>query len=150
MRDESRERWREERKKQREEEKEQQMKERRIVYVGGLPNSYSRHQLKDHFTRFGPIEHVQLHFREHGDNYGFVTFRYTCDAFAAIEKGNKVPALQKFDLCFGGRRQFCDVEYADLDGNKEIEEEYDSKLPKQGALDFDELLRQARAGIKKS
>ncbi|XP_060564551.1 uncharacterized protein LOC132723783 [Ruditapes philippinarum] len=124
-------------------------KERRIVYVGGLPNKYSRHTLRDHFTRFGPIENVQLHFREHGDNYGFVTFTYTCDAFAAIEKGKKIPGLSQFDLCFGGRRQFCDVEYADLDGNKEIEEEFDSKPPKRGAMDFDELLRQAKAGIKK-
>lgn len=143
------ERFRELRRKQREDEKEQQMKERRIVYVGGLPNKYSRHTLRDHFTRFGPIENVQLHFREHGDNYGFVTFTYTCDAFAAIEKGKKIPGLSQFDLCFGGRRQFCDVEYADLDGNKEIEEEFDSKPPKRGAMDFDELLRQAKAGIKK-
>lgn len=148
-RQESLERFRELRRKQREDEKEQQMKERRIVYVGGLPNKYSRHTLRDHFTRFGPIENVQLHFREHGDNYGFVTFTYTCDAFAAIEKGKKIPGLSQFDLCFGGRRQFCDVEYADLDGNKEIEEEFDSKPPKRGAMDFDELLRQAKAGIKK-
>lgn len=144
------ERRREEKRKQREEAKEQQMKERRIVYVGGLPNNYTRHKLRDNFSRFGPIEHVQLHFRERGDNYGFVTFTYTCDAFAAIEKGNKIAALEKFDLCFGGRRQFCDVEYADLDGNKEIEEEYESKPERRNALDFDELLRIAKAGLKKS
>ncbi|KAL4232167.1 nuclear receptor transcription coactivator [Mactra antiquata] len=144
----SKERFREERRKEREEEKQQQMKERRIVYVGGLPSGYSRHTLRDLFTRFGPIERVQLHFRERGDNYGFVTFTYTCDAYAAIEKGRNIPGLEKFDLCFGGRRQFCDVEYADLDGNKEIEEEFDSKP--QATSSFDELLRQAKAKIKKS
>ena len=34
------------------------------------------------------------------------------------------------------------------DGNKEIEEEYESKPP--GAMDFDELLKQARMKIKKT
>ena len=31
-----------------------------------------------------------------------------------ISEGKYIPELSKFDLCFGGRRQFCDVEYADL------------------------------------
>lgn len=126
------------------------MKDRRIVYVGGLPSSYTRRQLRENFSHFGEIENVQIHFREHGDNYGFVTFMYTCDAYAAIEKGKTIPALRGFDLCFGGRRQFCDVEYADLDGNKEIEEEYESKPRSAGMMDFDELLKQARQKIKKS
>lgn len=143
------ERLRIERKKEKEEDKVKQMKERRIVYVGGLPASYSRHQLRSAFSRFGEIEQVQLHFREHGDNYGFVTFVYKCDAFAAIERGKTVRGLEKFDLCFGGRRQFCDVEYADLDGNKEIEEEYDTKPQKHCSLsNFDELLKQAKARVK--
>ncbi|XP_052773027.1 peroxisome proliferator-activated receptor gamma coactivator 1-alpha-like isoform X2 [Mya arenaria] len=146
----SRERRQEEMRLKREEEKQQQMKDRRIVYVGGIPNSYTRHQLRNNFSRFGDIENVQLHFRECGDNYGFVTFTYTCDAFAAIERGKKIPELRQFDLCFGGRRQFCDIEYADLDGNKEVEEEYDSAPKHGGGLDFDALLRQAQAKIKKS
>lgn len=28
-----------------------------------------------------------------------------------------MPGEQHFDLCFGGRRQFCDTEYADLGKN---------------------------------
>ena len=41
-------------------------RERRIVYVGGIPNNYTRHQMRGAFSRFGEIELVQLHFREHG------------------------------------------------------------------------------------
>lgn len=37
---------------------------------------------------------------------------------AVISEGNQVPGEQEFDLCFGGRRQFCKTEYADL--GKEI------------------------------
>lgn len=38
------------------------------------------------------------------------------DAFAAIDNGSKLrrPDELPFDLCFGGRRQFCNSDYADL------------------------------------
>lgn len=50
------------------------------------------------------------------DNYGFVTYRYAEEAFAAIESGHKLRQAdeQPFDLCFGGRRQFCKRSYSDL------------------------------------
>ena len=35
------------------------------------------------------------------------------------------------------------------DGNKEMEEEFDTEPRKGGSFDFDELLRQARAKMKK-
>lgn len=52
----------------------------------------------------------------HRDNYGFVTYYNTKDAFTAIENGSKLrkPDELPFDLCFGGRRQFCQSNYADL------------------------------------
>lgn len=52
----------------------------------------------------------------HRDNYGFVTYYDTKDAFTAIESGSKLrkPDELPFDLCFGGRRQFCQSSYADL------------------------------------
>lgn len=87
--------------------------------------------------------------REHGDNYGFVTFCYTCDAYAAIEKGNSIPGEPVFDLCFGGRRQFCATDYADLDGNMEVEEEYTLPAQKSANLDFDTLLQQAKKAAKR-
>lgn len=127
----------------REEEKKVQIEERRIVYVGKIPQDYTKSQLRKRFRRFGEIEEVSTHFREAGDNYGFVTFAYTCDAYAAVEKGNAIPGEQHFDLCFGGRRQFCDTEYADLDGNMEMQEEFDTLPHGSGTVDFDELLKQA-------
>ena len=50
------------------------------------------------------------------DNYGFVTYRYAEEAFAAIESGHKLRQAdeQPFDLCFGGRRQFFKRSYSDL------------------------------------
>lgn len=52
----------------------------------------------------------------HSDHYGFVTFYNMNDAFAAIDNGSKLrrPDELPFDLCFGGRRQFCNSNYADL------------------------------------
>lgn len=50
------------------------------------------------------------------DNYAFVTYYSKNDAFAAIERGTKLrqPNELPFDICFGGRRQFCQSDYADL------------------------------------
>ncbi|XP_076101307.1 uncharacterized protein LOC143071098 isoform X3 [Mytilus galloprovincialis] len=145
----SREKRRQRRQKEREERKQQQIEERRIIYVGKVPNDYTRKKLHTRFQRFGEIEEVSLHFREHGDNYGFVTFLYTCDAYAAIEKGNTIPGEERFDLCFGGRRQFCETEYADLDGNAEMEEEFNPYPTSSDPFDFDALLKQAKNKMSK-
>ena len=48
------------------------------------------------------------------DSYAFITFRYKCDTLAAIEHGNEGQVQPQYVLCFGGRRQFCQVEYTDL------------------------------------
>lgn len=50
------------------------------------------------------------------DNYGFITYYNTDDAFGAIENGSNLRRVDEhpFDICFGGRRQFCKSNYADL------------------------------------
>lgn len=48
------------------------------------------------------------------DNYGFVTFLNKLDAYEAIEHGNDDPFYPKYDLSFGGRREFCKTSYSDL------------------------------------
>lgn len=50
------------------------------------------------------------------DNFGFITYRYTCDAFAALENGHTLRRSDEpqFELCFGGQKQFCKSHYADL------------------------------------
>ncbi|KAG7270068.1 hypothetical protein CRUP_012069 [Coryphaenoides rupestris] len=118
--------------------------ERRVVYVGRIRGSMSQNELRERFSLYGEIEECTLHFREQGDNYGFVTYYDTKNAFTAIENGGKLrkPDELPFDLCFGGRRQFLKTSYADLDSNKECE-----SLQSKGkfhALDFDTLLKQAQ------
>ncbi|KAJ8418106.1 hypothetical protein AAFF_G00138150 [Aldrovandia affinis] len=129
--------------------KEKAIEERRVVYVGRIRGGMSRSELKERFSLYGEIEECTLHFRDHGDNYGFITYYNTKDAFNAIENGGKLrqPDELPFDLCFGGRRQFCKSSYADLDSNRE----YDPS-PTRGkfdALDFDTLLKQAQKGLRR-
>ena len=40
--------------------------ERRIVYVGKLPDGMTRDVLRKRFQTFGKIEEISLHFRDHG------------------------------------------------------------------------------------
>ncbi|KAK2896585.1 hypothetical protein Q8A67_011073 [Cirrhinus molitorella] len=129
--------------------KEKAIEERRVVYVGRIRGSMTRKELKERFSFFGEIEECTVHFRENGDNYGFVTYYSKKDAFDAIENGSKLREQNElpFDLCFGGRRQFCKASYADLDSNRE----YDPQ-PTKGkfdALDFDTLLKQAQKNLKR-
>ncbi|GLD66497.1 peroxisome proliferator-activated receptor gamma coactivator-related protein 1, partial [Lates japonicus] len=96
--------------------KEQAIEERRVVYVGRIQGTMTQKELRERFALFGEIEDCTLHFRDHGDNYGFVTYYDTKDAFTAIENGSRLrkPDELPFDLCFGGRRQFCQTGYSDL------------------------------------
>lgn len=129
--------------------KEKAIEERRVVYVGRIRGSMTSKELKERFSYFGKIEECTVHIRENGDNYGFVTYYNNKDAFDAIENGSKLREQNElpFDLCFGGRRQFCKTNYADLDSNRE----YDPR-PTKGkfdALDFDTLLKQAQKNLKR-
>eukprot|EP00095_Tigriopus_kingsejongensis_P009520 maker-scaffold561_size136864-snap-gene-0.19 protein:Tk09520 transcript:maker-scaffold561_size136864-snap-gene-0.19-mRNA-1 annotation:"PREDICTED: uncharacterized protein LOC100870622" len=129
----------------RRDEKKKQIEERRVVYVGRICESTSRASLRTRFEAFGPIEEISVHFRDRGDNYGFVTFKNKLDAYEAVEHGNDDPKETKVDLCFGGRRAFCKTKYSDLDSLNDK----DSGGLDHVSLDFDSLLRQARAEIPK-
>ncbi|KAM9364964.1 uncharacterized protein pprc1 [Pholidichthys leucotaenia] len=129
--------------------KDKAIEERRVVYVGKIRGTMTQKELGERFSYFGEIEECSLHFREHGDNYGFVTYYNKKDAFMAIENGSKMcrPGELPFDLCFGGRRQFCQASYSDLDSSRD----YDP-LPAKSkfhALDFDTLLRQAQQNLRR-
>ncbi|CAL8330373.1 unnamed protein product [Lota lota] len=119
--------------------------ERRVVYVGRIRRTMTHDELRERFSLIGEVESVSLHFRDRSDSYGFVTFHHMEDAFAAIENGSKLrrPDELPFDICFGGRRQFCKSDYADLDSTKD--EEAHGKFED---LDFDSLLKQAQKGAK--
>lgn len=129
--------------------KEKAIEERRVVYVGRIRGGMTRKELKERFSQYGEIEECTLHFRDYGDNYGFVTYYNTKDAFNAIENGSKLRQSDElpFDLCFGGRRQFCKSNYADLDSHRDFDPA--PVKSKFDALDFDTLLKQAQKGLKR-
>ncbi|KAM7418707.1 hypothetical protein PAMA_016033 [Pampus argenteus] len=123
--------------------------ERRVVYVGRIRRSMTHDELRERFSQFGDVECVSLHFRDRGDHYGFVTFYNMEDAFAAIDNGGKLrrPDELPFDICFGGRRQFCNSNYADLDANRDADTS--PARSRFEDLDFDSLLKQAQRGLKR-
>ncbi|XP_077427823.1 uncharacterized protein LOC144055586 isoform X2 [Vanacampus margaritifer] len=122
--------------------------ERRVVYVGRIRRSMTHEELRERFSHFGNVECVSLHFRDKGDHYGFVTFYHMDDAFAAIDNGGKLrkPDELPFDICFGGRRQFCNSDYADLDAKMDAEASPTKSRLRE--LDFDSLLKQAQKGLR--
>ncbi|XP_043276735.1 uncharacterized protein srl isoform X2 [Venturia canescens] len=135
-------------------EKKRQMEERRVIYVGRLCENTTKADLRRRFEAFGPVLDISVHFREHGDNYGFVTFAYKNDAYEAVEHGNDDPSLPRYDLSFGGRRAFCKVKYADLDGmagsslNSPIAPPR-SIIKSDEDNTFDLLLKEAKAKLRK-
>ncbi|XP_071827770.1 uncharacterized protein [Apostichopus japonicus] len=152
----------ERRQRQKEEEKNQDWENRRVVYVGDIPLDTTKEELYKRFSRFGEIKKITLHFRDEqtqGDHYAFVTFEYTCDAYACIKAGNPPDGIQ-YDLCFGGRRNFCKTVYEDLDSmnREEVKHEFGYKAAEcpeeEGGInddnnDFDNLLKQAMKKLKR-
>ncbi|KOC60266.1 Peroxisome proliferator-activated receptor gamma coactivator-related protein 1 [Habropoda laboriosa] len=130
-------------------EKQRQVEERRVIYVGRLEEGIAKADLRRRFEVFGPVVDISVHFREHGDNYGFVTFAYKNDAYEAVEHGNDDPALPRYDLCFGGRRAFCKVKYADLDGMASNSLSNGQMIPDNEDNTFDLLLKEAKAKLRK-
>nr|XP_005997926.1 PREDICTED: peroxisome proliferator-activated receptor gamma coactivator 1-alpha isoform X3 [Latimeria chalumnae] len=139
-----------ERAKQRERQRQKAIEERRVIYVGKIRCDITRTELKRRFEVFGEIEECSVNLRDDGDSYGFITYRYTCDAFAALENGYTLRRSNEppFELCFGGRRQFCKSNYTDLDSNSDdfdpasIKSKYDS-------MDFDSLLKEAQRSLRR-
>ncbi|XP_077350547.1 uncharacterized protein pprc1 isoform X2 [Festucalex cinctus] len=129
--------------------KDKAIEERRVVYIGRIRGTMTQRELRERFSYFGEVEDCTLHFREQGDNYGFVTYYNTKDAFTAIENGSKLRKADElpFELCFGGRRQFCKTTYADLDSNRDYGAS--SAKGKLKTLDFDTLLKQAQRSLKR-
>lgn len=118
-----------------------QVQHRRILYIGRIPATLTAEGLKAAFEIFGEIEKCTVHFRECGDNYGFVTYANTRDAYSAVEGGTGLPGCENFDICFGGRRNFCKADYFDLDGNAEMEEDFAPVISKMKQKEnFDDLL----------
>ncbi|XP_036407030.1 peroxisome proliferator-activated receptor gamma coactivator 1-alpha isoform X2 [Megalops cyprinoides] len=139
-----------ERAEQRERQRQKAIEERRVVYVGRLRCNSTRTELKRRFEVFGEIEECAVNLRDDGDNFGFITYRYTCDAFAALENGHTLRRSDEpqFELCFGGRKQFSKSNYTDLDSHSDDFDPASTKS-KYDSMDFDSLLREAQCSLRR-
>ncbi|XP_075999911.1 peroxisome proliferator-activated receptor gamma coactivator 1-alpha isoform X5 [Genypterus blacodes] len=140
-----------ERAEQREKQKQKAIQEeRRAVYVGRLRSDCTRTELKCRFEVFGEIEECAVNLRDDGDNFGFITYRYTCDAFAALVNGHTLRRSNEpqFELCFGGQKQFCKSHYTDLDSHSDDFDPASTKS-KYDSMDFDSLLREAQRSLRR-
>ncbi|XP_047674411.1 peroxisome proliferator-activated receptor gamma coactivator 1-alpha isoform X3 [Tachysurus fulvidraco] len=139
-----------ERAEQREKQQKRAIEERRVLYVGRLRADSTRSELKRRFEVFGEIEECAINLRHNGDNFGFITYRYTCDAFAALENGHTLrrPNEPQFKLCFGGQKQFCKSNYTDLDSHSEDFDPTSTKS-KYDSMDFDSLLHEAQCSLRR-
>ncbi|XP_071372066.1 peroxisome proliferator-activated receptor gamma coactivator 1-alpha [Centroberyx affinis] len=139
-----------ERAEQRERQRQKAIEERRVVYVGRLRSDSTRTELKRRFEVFGEIEECAVNLRDDGDNFGFITYRYTCDAFAALENGHTLRRSNEpqFELCFGGQKQFCKSNYTDLDSHSDDFDPASTKS-KYDSMDFDSLLREAQRSLRR-
>nr|XP_019950911.1 PREDICTED: peroxisome proliferator-activated receptor gamma coactivator 1-alpha isoform X1 [Paralichthys olivaceus] len=139
-----------ERAEQRERQRQKAIEERRVVYVGRLRSNCTRTELKRRFEVFGEIEECAVNLRDDGDNFGFITYRYTCDAFAALENGHTLRRSNEpqFELCFGGQKQFSKSHYTDLDSHSDDFDPASTKS-KYDSMDFDSLLREAQRSLRR-
>ncbi|KAM4564846.1 peroxisome proliferator-activated receptor gamma coactivator 1-alpha isoform 3-T3 [Fundulus diaphanus] len=139
-----------ERAEQREKQRQKAIEERRVVYVGRLRSDCSRSELKRRFEVFGEIEECAVNLRDDGDNFGFIMYRYTCDAFAALENGHALRRSNEpqFELCFDGQKQLCKSQYTDLDSHSDDFDPTSTKS-KYDSMDFDSLLREAQCSLRR-
>ncbi|XP_015272246.1 PREDICTED: peroxisome proliferator-activated receptor gamma coactivator 1-alpha [Gekko japonicus] len=139
-----------ERAKQRERQRQKAIEERRVIYVGRIGPDITRAELSDRFEVFGEIEECTVNLQDDGDSYGFITYRYTCDAFAALENGYTLRRSSEPDLelYFCGHKQFCKSNYADLDSNSDDFDPASTKS-KYDSMDFDSLLKEAQRSLRR-
>ncbi|XP_042584640.1 peroxisome proliferator-activated receptor gamma coactivator 1-alpha isoform X3 [Cyprinus carpio] len=139
-----------ERAEQRERQRQKAIEERRVVYVGRLRTDSTRTELKRRFEVFGEIEECTVNLRHDGDNFGFITYRYTCDALAALENGHTLCRSNEphFELCLGGQKQYSKSNYTDLDSHSDDFDPASTKS-KYDSMDFDSLLQEAQYSLRR-
>nr|AEL21374.1 proliferator-activated receptor gamma coactivator 1 alpha [Ctenopharyngodon idella] len=139
-----------ERAEQRERQRQKAIEERRVVYVGRLRADSTRTELKRRFEVFGGIEECTVNLRHDGDNFGFINYRYTCDALAALENGHTLRRSNEphFELCLGGQKQYSKSNYTDLDSHSDDFDPASTKS-KYDSMDFDSLLREAQYSLRR-
>ncbi|XP_061816935.1 peroxisome proliferator-activated receptor gamma coactivator 1-alpha isoform X5 [Nerophis lumbriciformis] len=139
-----------ERAEQRDRQHQKAIDERRVVYVRRLRSDCTRAELKRRFEFFGEIEECAINLRDDGDNFGFITYRYTCDALTALDNGHTLRQSDepRLELCFGGQKQLGKSHYTDLDSHSDDFDPASTKS-KYDLLDFDSLLQEAQGSLRR-
>ncbi|XP_054608437.1 peroxisome proliferator-activated receptor gamma coactivator 1-alpha isoform X4 [Dunckerocampus dactyliophorus] len=139
-----------ERAEQRDKQHQKAIDERRVVYVRRLRSDCTRAELKRRFEFFGEIEECVINLRDDGDNFGFITYRYTCDALTALDNGHTLRRSDepRLELCFGGQKQLGKSHYTDLDSHSDDFDPASTKS-KYDSLDFDSLLQEAQGSLRR-
>ncbi|XP_051869901.1 peroxisome proliferator-activated receptor gamma coactivator 1-alpha isoform X2 [Pristis pectinata] len=120
----------------------------RIIYIGKLACNITPAELKRRFEVFGEIEECKLLTQDRGVKYGFITYRHSEDAASALKNGHKLQKRSEstLHLYCGGIRQFCKVNYTDLDPSAEDLDPAPMKS-KYDTMDFDSLLKEAQKSL---
>ncbi|XP_061769530.1 peroxisome proliferator-activated receptor gamma coactivator 1-alpha isoform X2 [Nerophis ophidion] len=140
-----------ERAEQRDRQHQKAIDERRVVYVRRLRSDCTRAELKHRFEFFGEIEECAINLRDDGDNFGFITYRYMCDALTALDNGHTLRQSDepRLELCFGGQKQLGKSHYTDLDSHSDDFDPASTKS-KYDLLDFDSLLQEAQGSLRRT
>lgn len=105
--------------------------------MGRIESTTSKDDLKEKFEKYGAIKEISTHQKKNGYGwqsisfksqlisfwlfffsdrmkFGFVTFKSAKDAYNTIDGSASDPAINVYDVSFGGRRAFCKESYLDL------------------------------------
>lgn len=113
-----------------------------MIHIGDLDANATESNLYHIFRPFGRIERISIHF-SNGNKYGFVTFSHQDEAFKVLDCRNHEP-LCKYSIGIGGRREFCQSAYSDLDDTKQKE----ARRKGSSGFDFLEELKQLQADLR--
>jgi len=57
----------------------------KVLYIGDIPNGTKKSDLNAWFGKFGTIEDIQAYFCDNGNNYAFITYKYSHETRNAIK-----------------------------------------------------------------
>jgi len=116
-----------------------------VLYIGDIPSGTKKSDLSAWFGTYGTIEDIQTYFCDNGNNYAFITYKYSHETRNAIKHGNNDTRHAKFTLSYGKRRSNS---YKDLDLYTESSLDFRIDTDKK-VLDFDTLLRSTTVESRK-
>ncbi|XP_044754515.1 uncharacterized protein LOC123313621 isoform X2 [Coccinella septempunctata] len=124
-----------------------------IVFLGDITEEHDEETLTRLFIRYGHIKRVKIYHRREkrrrtsngpqSENFAFVTFSDSMAAFDALQLYKRdYPDGPHFQMCFGGRREFCNEHYSDLDNMPSWFEYEDKPFASRPQQTFDSMLKE--------